>query len=55
MARIQVAEVAGMQPAIFDGLSRSVSTVVITFHHNITGNGNLTCLLLVSFGKLRVN
>ena len=55
VALIQVAEITSLQPAIFDGIGRSVRTVVITFHHNVAGNRDLTCLIIAALLRLRIN
>src|SRR5579859_3678896 len=41
-ALVHVSQVAGVEPAIPDGLGRGIRSVVIALHHNLAGDCDLT-------------
>src|SRR5262249_43542258 len=52
---IEVAEIAGEEPAVFQGGGCSIRTVPVAFHHNGSAEGNLAHELSVFLPRLRVD
>ncbi len=54
-AGIEVAEVAGVEPALAQGFGRGLGPIPISLHHDRAADGNLTCWRRAILHRFRVH